>query len=835
MRRAAGVAIAALALTALSTACSGEQPVPWGTGPADVLLVGWHTPATADNVELNPLEADAELPLIWGIQGQQMVLLGFDIPPVGITDHDVECHLTRRDDGRDITVSKRREGVTLEERSTGAVTYTNFFMVAVPGAFEWGGTTPARLACDVCGLDLVLDVDITDPTPGPQPQEPTRPDEGADAMSDDTGLGQDVPGADAPGVDPHGADIGPWDTHPAEPETTEDASGGAPGEGDPAWSLCTDEMEVGLAVELWPICQVCVASTQSPLPTSPVQSKSRFTRLEFGLDLVPTVKPVGISHHPTWALVEDVDSDGLSDLLLGTDAGPFSHWWARGTGEGELPFLPPVPVDLGMSGDRRCLGAADIDGDGWRDLVCDDPNDKLGVVLWGGAEGFGPDSDQLPLVDPALLGTEHRMQAASFGDLDGDGVLDLFLAGQERPEAALLGAGDREFALATGVLALPSESLYTFFVTPFAWDAWSPRFDGLWVANDGESKPNHALRVQGGKAALEPFDPIPEGCDFVRLAMMNEWLGYELTLQQLGKIGQESGGSGQDSKELGTFDGKGTTTPMGAACWFHLGEIPMCVLSQAGGPTPDYALAYVGDQEWGLTYGLGLERGRTTENYLPFSWGLLPLDLGDGRVDLVITNARSADSDDINPMDYYILGQLLEEDLGDSYGHNLVRYYAEQDDGGFEEVGEEIGLDALGQFATVVRFFAEGPQGQQLHLLVGGFDQPFVLYRLDHPTGNHLRVTLRGTDSEPNGLGALLTVVGGPRVRRARYGGESVQWPTGNTTREAVFGLGTAAAGEVWVEWPSGLVERFVGVAADSALHVLVEGAGEQAEAAPRP
>ncbi|HVS11623.1 MAG TPA: FG-GAP-like repeat-containing protein [Planctomycetota bacterium] len=105
--------------------------------------------------------------------------------------------------------------------------------------------------------------------------------------------------------------------------------------------------------------------------------------------------------------LEDLDEDGIDDLAIGGDFID-EHGLFSGKSFERLSSLPGRA--LGMTGD--------IDGDGRRDIACmaSSPH-RLWVVSA---------RTRLPLVEGAIL--DGNWSAASAGDADGDGFLDLIVA-----------------------------------------------------------------------------------------------------------------------------------------------------------------------------------------------------------------------------------------------------------------------------------------------------------------------------------------------------------------------------------------------------------------------
>ncbi|MBT9556311.1 MAG: CRTAC1 family protein [Myxococcales bacterium] len=148
-------------------------------------------------------------------------------------------------------------------------------------------------------------------------------------------------------------------------------------------------------------------------------------RVEFGDDpaLPQMARNLGAG-----VIAEDLDGDGHIDLYFTNAAGTASLWWNRGDGTFERGDVAPLAPD-GTWG--VAAGAADIDNDGDRDvLLVNRGPDRL--LLNEGGRRFTDASDRL---GGTLDGTGLGVQ---FGDLDGDGRLDLFVGGTSVGDAAIV-------------------------------------------------------------------------------------------------------------------------------------------------------------------------------------------------------------------------------------------------------------------------------------------------------------------------------------------------------------------------------------------------------------
>jgi hypothetical protein len=164
-------------------------------------------------------------------------------------------------------------------------------------------------------------------------------------------------------------------------------------------------------------------------------------------------------------------------------------------------------------------------------------------------------------------------------------------------------------------------------------------------------------------------------------------------------------------------------------------------------------------------------------------------------------------------------------------GHNLSAYERDRvylNVGGrdFLEISHLTGADNEGDGRSVVA--ADFRNVGRLDLVVrqvgGG---PLLLYENRFPTRHFLKVSLRGRQSNPQGIGARLTaVVAGRPFVREMYPHNSYRSQAPNIVH---FGLGDAATVErLKVRWPSGKVQEFRDLGGDR--HVLVDEDREEVE-----
>ena len=141
------------------------------------------------------------------------------------------------------------------------------------------------------------------------------------------------------------------------------------------------------------------------------------------------IVPFAPSTRPNALAVGDVDGDGKADLVVsvGTDTVEVDLSLGRGA------FAPPVFSKIGVRGD---IHLADLNGDGHLDLMM--ASFAVGtVVLLGAGDGTFHESWR----GRSFLG---YIAEATSGDVDGDGVPDLLMAG-EGGFSVSLGLGDGTF------------------------------------------------------------------------------------------------------------------------------------------------------------------------------------------------------------------------------------------------------------------------------------------------------------------------------------------------------------------------------------------------------
>lgn len=196
---------------------------------------------------------------------------------------------------------------------------------------------------------------------------------------------------------------------------------------------------------------------------------------------------------PEWSTryvtVADLNGDARPDLIVanrsgGTSAGKPS-FVCMNDGHGAFPACTPLATQS-----ATIIVAADLNGDGAVDLFVPHRDGGRNLVFWNdGSGGFS--------APPVAIGPEHStIRAAAAADIDGDGIMDLFVGDVKAGLFAYLGTGGRAFAGPVALAAGP--------VTPGAVAIADLNHDGLpdlVVGND--SLPGVILFNQGKGKQLQ--------------------------------------------------------------------------------------------------------------------------------------------------------------------------------------------------------------------------------------------------------------------------------------------------------------------------------------------
>ena len=490
------------------------------------------------------------------------------------------------------------------------------------------------------------------------------------------------------------------------------------------------------------------------------------------------------------------------------------------------------------------VGLIDFDGDGWLDVFVvqggrfpPDP-DATGTgdrLFRNRGDGTFEDATESSGVAGLSSGYGHGVAVA---DYDEDGDPDLFLTRwgayalyrnngdgtfEDATEGSGLG-GDRDWPTSAAFADLDGDGDLDLYVCHYlVWDPEHPRVckepdeDVVRLCNPGlfPSRPDHLYRNDGGRFVdvteeAGIVDPHGRGMgvvanDFDGDGLIDLYVANDQTANFLWRnLG------GMRFEEFGQVAGVaasghgGYQAGMGVSCGDPNGD-----------GLPDLVVTNFYDEGTTLYQNLGrgifndssASAGVSTVTRSLLGFGIAFLDANnDGWDDLAQANGHV---DDFRPDSPYAMpAQLL---LGGPSGR-LV------DAGG--RAGEPWTVDRLG------RAMAEGDLDNdgRMDLVLLSLDSPLALLRnQSEGLGRWATFALEGSESARDAVGARVTVSAGGRDRVGwRVGGGSYQ-SSGDPRLH--FGLGDAdRIDSVEVRWPSGRVDRFEGLPADSAF-LIREGA----------
>ncbi len=499
-----------------------------------------------------------------------------------------------------------------------------------------------------------------------------------------------------------------------------------------------------------------------------------------------------------------------------------------------------LPETMGSGG-----AFLDVDGDGWQDIFLvqsmDWPGGKkaksIPALYRNNRNGTFTDITQ-----SAGLAVEMYGLGVAAADYDNDGDIDIYItalgrnrlfrnngAGKFEDVTARAGVGDPGFSASAVWFDYDGDNRLDLFVTNYV--EWSLDKD-FFCSLDGKNKSYctpEAYRGQSPTLYRNKGDGMFE--DVTRKAGLydtaNKMLGAALL--DYNNDGRPDLFAANDTvpNRLYKNNGDGTFTDEAVAAGVAFSEAGV---ARAGMGVD--AADYDGSGRESLVIGnftnemMALYRndgnglfideapastiGRASLLRLTFACFFFDVDL-DGRLDIFASNGHVADDiAAVQPTIAYAQPPHLFRNLGTKKFEELSA-----------RVGSAFSTPVVGRGAAYGDFDNDG----DLDLLLMANNGPARLLRNDGVTNQRLRVTLSGTTSNRDAIGArvrLLRDTGPTPWRMVKTGSSYLS----QSALPLTFGLGASPkVTGLEVRWPNGRVERVQGVAAGSAI-TIVEGKG---------
>ena len=467
-----------------------------------------------------------------------------------------------------------------------------------------------------------------------------------------------------------------------------------------------------------------------------------------------------------WA---DADGDGDQDLFT-TNRNGANHFY-RNDGDTDLDGVVDfvdIAVQLGMdapSEDSFATVFIDFDNDGDQDLFV---SNSSGNTLW---ENQLADGGSLTFVDisgSAGLDDIGRIQTATWGDVDGDGYLDVYYAkhgscavGGTNTDLLFHNDGDGTFTDWTTYLcgggAVPCDDVDGLGFVAGMFDYDNDGDVDIYLVNDniaGSNQPNKLFRNDGSDGS-------------------GGWLFVE-----------DSASANVDVSLNG----------MGLAIGDYNNDGFLDLAFSDAGP----GLLLMNDGDGTFTDVSG-SSGVTAGLAGGVSWGTAFLDYNnDGWQDLFFAQGSIG-----------TVGPLASEMLE----NNGL--------GGFTNVTDITGLgdEARARNVSKADFNGDG----WVDIFIGNYDDyPLLMQNKSVENGNlneWLTITLEGTESNRDAIGALVSVTtpGGTQTQLISSGGNH----GGGSQKAAFFGLSAETSATVTITWPNGVVDSLGSIDSGQAVHFV--------------
>ena len=490
--------------------------------------------------------------------------------------------------------------------------------------------------------------------------------------------------------------------------------------------------------------------------------------LELSHDLANGTCPTMVGSGSAWA---DFDNDGDVDLFVTNVGGPNRLYRndPRGGSSQAMPSFVNVAPQHGIEEAALESHAAvfiDYDNDGDQDLYV---THLGGNTLWQNRLVPEGGVSFVDVTGQANVRDAGRAITSAWGDFDGDGHLDLYLA--------------KHADCLANITATPPDRLY------------HARGDGTfedwthYLCDDGT---NNCQQINGYAFTASWLDHDNDGdADFYLVNDDIHGGGHNRHWRNDGPDGV----GGWIFTEIAVAAGTATSVNgmgLGVGDLDNDGWLDLCFSNIA----ESHVLRNLGDGNYeDITSTCGIVPPTVSR----VGWGTVFFDIeNDGWLDAYVVNGP-------------IFGSAPERNV-------LLQ---NQRDLTFVDIATEAGVASghRGRSASIVDFDGDG----FVDLFVGNLGEPPQLYRnTSHERGflnGSVTVTVQGTDSNRDGIGTRLTLIDGNslQIREISSG------PThgGGDYRAAYFGLGERKGAQLVVRWPNGVTESFENVPAGARLHLV--------------
>ena len=468
---------------------------------------------------------------------------------------------------------------------------------------------------------------------------------------------------------------------------------------------------------------------------------------------------------PGGLIVQDLDGDGDPDLLLNDPAG-FPHTWVYRDGGFRQPAVDQDVIET-YGRAVLAIGAVDLDGDALPEVVV--VGEDLVLLAWNLGDLEFADW-QVVLDEPDF--PRACIPSMGFGDVDGDGDLDLVLPGlDEVPYEGAIMPGD---------------------------DMWTPTFDRLLINRGGgdfEVFGEFSPAGEAGLSRVSVFTDRDHAGDLDWLASADRGIGRfppqafyrnDGDLMLVNDAPELNADLRVSNMGLGVGDLNGDD--LFDYCMSDTSWDLTCMMS-----APDGGY-YTSGPDLGLTVDLEahpdlpadwqerLDR-EDYENTVWVSWGIELVDL-DGRQDLAVTAGPPPDN-------------------GNVYHSNLHGFQPDAlwqgVEGGFVERTQELGFGLTKWNYSIASADFDGDGTREL--VLGGSEGRLAFWDNPCGEGRWLEVELVGVGENVEGYGTRVEVGGLiEELHNVRAIGQSIS--------RIHFGLGDLEEAPLRVEWPDGTVSE---------------------------